>query len=228
MALDASSPRSRRALLTAAVSATAVTVADAVARPHSIAALNGDNLVLGQSNYATSPTVLTNDSANGEGDFFKALEVAVTGFIAVALYGSSPHGTGVRGDSDHGTGVVGTSSDRTGVSGASVSGWGVTGDSNSGTAVYARSVNGKALDVEGKSHFSRSGKATITAGHLSITVTVPGGLSGTPLCFANLRSYRPGIAVAAVRPNYPSAGKMRIYLTKSVSRSTSVSWIVMG
>ena len=59
-------------------------------------------------------------------------------------------------------------------------------------------------------------------------MTVPGGLSGTPLCFANLRSYRSGVAVAAVRPNYPTAGKMRIYLTKTVWRSTSVAWIVMG
>ena len=88
--------------------------------------------------------------------------------------------------------------------------------------------SGKALQVVGRAYFSRSGKATVTAGHLSVTVTVPGGLSGTPLCFANLRSYRSGVAVAAVRPNYPTAGKMRIYLTKTMSRSTSVSWIVMG
>jgi hypothetical protein len=88
------------------------------------------------------------------------------------------------------------------------------------------SHTGKALHVEGKAHFSRSGKATVTAGHLSVTVSVPGGLSGAPLCFANLRSYRAGIAVAAVRPNYPSAGKMRIYLTKSVATSTSVAWWV--
>ena len=82
------------------------------------------------------------------------------------------------------------------------------------------------MNVVGKAHFSRSGKATVTAGHLSVTVTVRGGLAGTPLCFANLRSYRSGVAVAAVRPNYPTAGKMRIYLTKTMSRSTSVSWIV--
>jgi len=48
-----------------------------------------------------------------------------------------------------------------------------------------------------------------------------------PRCFADLRSYRSGVAVAAVRSNYPSAGLMRINLTKTVSSATSVAWMVM-
>ena len=67
----------------------------------------------------------------------------------------------------------------------------------------------------------------VTAGHKSVTVTVVGGLAGTPLSFANLRSYRSGVAVAAVRSNWPSAGKIRIYLTRTVSSATSVAWMVM-
>ena len=142
------------------------------------------------------------------------------------VYGESVDGKGVVGHSISTIGVLGTSITGVGLSGSGATG-GVEGYSNSGTGVRAQSDAGKALDVVGKAHFSRSGKATITAGHASVTVTVPGGLSGSPLCFANLRRYRSGVAVAAVRPNYPTAGKMRIYLTKSVSGSTSVAWIVM-
>jgi hypothetical protein len=231
MALDPSSPRSRRALLTAALAATAVTAADAVARPLSVAAADGDPFVLGAANTATSETSLNGGSAE------RALGVQTFSLGAEAIRGRSDSGVGVRGIADEGTGVrgdvfgVGTgvygeAGDGVGVHGFSNYFAGVHGQSAEGIGVHAEASAGNALHVTGRAHFSRSGKATVTAGHLSVTVTVHGGLAGTPLCFANLRSYRAGVAVAAVRPNYPTAGKMRIYLTKAVSSSTSVAWIV--
>ena len=159
MTLDPSSPRSRRALLTAAVAATAVTVAEAVARPLPVAAANGDPLVLGTANTATAETAIANDTST------RVLAVTTTGLGREAVYGDALLGIGVH------------------------------GISASATGVRAESEGGKALQVVGRAYFSRSGKATVTAGHLSVTVTVPGGLSGTPLCFANLRSYRSGVAV---------------------------------
>ncbi len=62
-----------------------------------------------------------------------------------------------------------------------------------------------------------------------VDVTVPGGLSGSPLAFANLVSYRTGVYVAAVTPN-ATTGKVRIRLNKvaSTTSSTTVAWIVMG
>ena len=57
---------------------------------------------------------------------------------------------------------------------------GVYGESADGVGVLAVSSAATALQVNGKAHFSRSGKATVTAGHLSVTVTVHGGLAGSP------------------------------------------------
>lgn len=232
MALDSSSPRSRRALLTAAIAATAVTVAETVARPFSVAAADGDTFVLGAANTSTAETSLTGAAA-------RALSVRtapIAGPNAEAIYGEggdvgvhgvSGDGIGVLGENlGVGTGVYGKGGDGNGVHGFSNDFSGVVGESSDGIGVSAWSSFGTALRVDGKAHFSRSGKATVTAGHLSVTVSVHGGLAGTPLCFANLRSYRSGVAVAAVRPNYPTPGKMRIYLTKVVSRSTSVAWLV--
>ena len=54
------------------------------------------------------------------------------------------------------------------------------------------------------------------------------GLSGTPCCFANLMSYRPGVFVTAVRPNYPVVGKARIYLNRTVSANTYVAWLIVN
>jgi hypothetical protein len=94
--------------------------------------------------------------------------------------------------------------------------------------------NTTALTVRGKARFSRSGRATVAAGRSSVDVDFRPtdlpfyGLEGTPLCFANLMSYRPGVYVSAVRPNYPIKGKMRIYLNRSVASSTFVSWFVLN
>ena len=55
-----------------------------------------------------------------------------------------------------------------------------------------------------------------------------GGLSGTPLCFANLTTYRAGTYVIAARPNYPSTGKLRIYLNRVVTATTYVAWVVLA
>jgi len=180
-------------------------------------AANGGKGVLGESAWGTG---VTGNSPSGFGVFGQSTS-------GTGVFGQSTNATGVIGGSNSGTGVRGISTSGFGVIGISTSGTGVYGISTSGTGVAASSTSGRALDVAGKAHFNRSGTATVTAGHKSVTVTVPGGLTGTPLCFANLRSYRSGIGVAAVRSNYPSAGKIRIYLTRVVSSATSVAWMVM-
>ena len=167
------------------------------------------------------------DSDGGVGLFGWA-DAATGSTRGVLGQASSPGGTGVQGYS--GTGGWPEPSPKTGVHGYAAqdsAAIGVKGESPAGTGVHARSTTGTALSIDGKTHSSRSGKATVLAGHRSVDVTVPGGLSGTPLCFANLRIYRSGVAVAAVRPNYPSSGKIRIYLTKVMTSSTAVSWMVM-
>jgi len=54
------------------------------------------------------------------------------------------------------------------------------------------------------------------------------GLSSSSLCFANLMTYRAGYCVAAVRPNYPSTGKLRIYLNKALTSATYAAYFVVG
>jgi hypothetical protein len=93
-----------------------------------------------------------------------------------------------------------------------------------------------ALEASGKIRFtSRSGRVTVPAGRSYVDITLRLGddspwsmLEGTPLCFANLMSYRPGVFVTTVRPNYPSRGLMRIYLNKAVTSSAFVAWFVLN
>jgi hypothetical protein len=92
------------------------------------------------------------------------------------------------------------------------------------------SLDCPALRVQGKAAFSRSGRATVPAGKLTVDVTVPGGLDGSPNILATLQLLRPGVYVAAVRPNFPSAGIARVYLNKVASPTavTPVAWFVIG
>ena len=53
-----------------------------------------------------------------------------------------------------------------------------------------------------------------------------GGLASNSVVHATLQTYRSGVAIAAVRLNYPTPGKARIYLTKvaSTTSNTYVGW----
>jgi hypothetical protein len=99
-----------------------------------------------------------------------------------------------------------------------------------GTTSVTQGTSTAALRVSGKAVFSRSGRVSVAAHHSTVDVDLRarGGLAGIPLCFANLTTYRSGVVVAAVRPNYPIAGKLRIYLNKTVASSIAVAWVVLG
>ena len=105
---------------------------------------------------------------------------------------------------------------------------GVRGESMAGTGVRATATTGTALDVAGKARFSRSGKALIAKTKTYVDITVAGGLTASSVVHATLQTYRAGVAIAAVRLNYPVAGKARIYLTKvaSTTAATAVGWFV--
>lgn len=200
-------PRSRRALLAAAAGAAAATAAASL-RPLTAAAADGDPLILGQNNQADTETQLlgalsVNNSFDDPGQ-------------ASAIYASSLHGAAVTGFGffSGSAGVVGDAED-----------FGAIGV----LALHAKL--GTALRVEGKTQFAkRSGRATVVAGRASVDIDLreKGGLSGTPLCFANLMSYRAGVFVTTVRPNYPVAGKARIYLNRTVSSNAYVAWFVLN
>jgi hypothetical protein len=242
MASQLETPRSRRAVLLAAVGAAVGTLTAAVGRSSTARAADGDAVLLGATNTAASTTVLALPSSLADpvrppspalrvesaGDGLAvAIEAhsreeyaIVADSIMGGVLGLSVNGYGVAGQSDNDVGVLGTS-------GVAV---GVQGESTSGTGGFFRSKSGTALEVSGLARMSRSGRATVMAGRASVDIDLraKGGLAGTPLCFANLMTYRQGTFVTAVRPNYPVSGKARIYLNRAVTGSTNVAWVVLN
>lgn len=149
-------------------------------------------------------------------------------------YATSPTGLafGVKGEtlSTGGYGVYGVGPYR-GVYGlSSGSGIGVVGRSDTGTGVKGYATTGYAVHAQGRLKLDRSGIASVPANASYVDVTPTGGLAGTPLGFANLQTSIAGVYVTAVRPNYPSVGKMRITLSKvaSTTSTTPVAWMVVG
>jgi hypothetical protein len=145
--------------------------------------------------------------------------------------------TGVQGETSEGNGF-GVAGHALGLNGTGTIGFayatggvGVLGQANAGTGVVAASSGGTALKVSGKARFDRSGRASVLKNKSSVDVdlTSRGGINSTALCFANLAYPRTGVYVRAVRPNYPSTGRMRIYLNKvaSTTASTPLSWLVL-
>lgn len=147
----------------------------------------------------------------------------VVGFSGTGSAPAGPAKTGVYGEATQ-------DSAARGVSGLSLSGQGVRGEATTGVGVKAVATTGVALDVSGRVAFSRSGKVNVPAKASSIDITVPGGLSGSAIVFAQLQLKRGSVAVVACRPNYPSAGKVRISLSgvASTTLATPLAWFVLG
>jgi len=270
MSLDTTSPRSRRALLGAALGAAAAAVASALGRPAPVRAGTDGDVVLGATNTSGTTTVVRNTttgvaafkgkgtSGDGlEGESSGELKSGVYGHTSSSLsygvYGAGPASYGYLGGSLHGENPVGVCGhvdstdayavvgegpgtfghlgalDR-GAAGYSEHAYGVEGMSYDGVGGQFSTVDptGTALAVDGRATFSRSGRITVAAGKSYADVTVAGGLVGTPLCFATVMSYRPGIYVRMVRPKYPTAGKLRIYLNKAPTAATYVAYFVIN
>jgi hypothetical protein len=125
MAVDPTTPRTRRAILAGGLAAAAAASLGR-ARP---AAAGIVPVQLGAPNSATTLTSITSTAANGdafEGDA-SGYGNGVTGSspFGIGVFGSSPSGRGVQGDSDAIEGVYGTSQSGTGVYGFSQEGDGM-------------------------------------------------------------------------------------------------------
>ncbi len=144
------------------------------------------------------------------------VSTGVLGYSGVNVEPAAPTKTGIYGYSD---------SDDVTVAGTPV---GVRGESPAGTGVLATTTTGVALQVAGKAKFSRCGRASVAKNKTFTDIMVAGGLAANSVVHATLQTYRVGVGVAAVRANYPSAGKARIYLTKvaSLTAATPVGWFV--
>jgi hypothetical protein len=181
------------------------------------------NFVLGTGNTTDATTTLTPTTTLNP---MMHINGSAMGITDTTLIVDGPNG-GTALKVNTGAGPSGTVGLALGVSAAGGS-TAVAASSGSGVGGQFSSSTGNALAVAGKARFSRSGRATVLAGRSYVDITVAGGLTSHSMVHATLQTYRGGVAVAAVRINYPSPGKARIYLTKvaSSTASTYVGWFV--
>jgi hypothetical protein len=171
--------------------------------------------------------------ANARGVFGKSsLGQGVRGEATTGqgVQGVATTGQAVRGDTTGGTGVYGQATSGRAVRGIATTGEGVRGEATTGFGVKALATTGVALDVIGRAVFSRSGRVSVPANAAYVDVTVPGGLSSSANVLATLQYKRGDVHVLAARPNYPSSGKVRIYLSAVASTvgTTPLAWFVLG
>lgn len=236
-------PVSRRSMLGRAVGAAAGAVGATMVAAAPALGNTGDNVVAGQFTTAGATTEVRYNGTAGFGGIVlfgnDSNYSATTSFYPAACGGWAGAGSsagfggvtnGVYGFTDHssGNGVVGVVAGNAGAGG----GAGVLGRSNTANAVGVRAHAdlGVALRVEGPASFSRSGRVSVPAGKKFVDVTVTGGLSSAANVLATLQTHRSGVWVEACRRNYPSSGKVRIYLNKvaSAHHSTSLAWFAFG
>ena len=239
MASDPNAPRSRRALLTAAAGGAAALAASAAMPLTTMAA--PVNLQTEQDNPTIDTTSVTQSAAA-----HVAFKARTTNTDAAGLVGSTGDETdidaetpftGVYGFSQAddeaglGSGVWGSSPD-TGVVGSGstgVLGFGTTavvgiGDPGGiGVVAVGDTATDLGLYVDGKVHFTRSGRASIGTGKSSVKVTLPGTTSQSRV-FALLHSNRSSRWVRAV---VPTTGSFTIYLNASMTQATYVAWFVI-
>ncbi|HET7520330.1 MAG TPA: hypothetical protein VFK61_02200 [Candidatus Limnocylindria bacterium] len=248
--------RSRRQMLAAALGGIGGFVLHAAGRPALASADTGDNAILGQANDAGTTTSLTSTASEAtllvanstdtvpEADDETAVQgVAELSIASVGVKGQAVEGTGVWGTASNGAGVFGT-----GIFGVYGSGGfvGVTGDVDDGTGiqgwsgndfppaptaqtgVWAGAERGRtALFVDGKMEMTKAGRTTFNAGTKTKTINVQGGVGVSAFAFAVLNSNRDGVYVRAVVPD-PAGDKIKIYLNRTVTKSTRCAWMVLG
>ena len=226
--------RSRRMLLTGAAAGATAVAAQAVASPAQAA--DGDPLILGDDNSAETKTTLSSaDSAvlevkNTGGA--TALIARVPGGSGVGLHGIGGT-TGVVGTSNHpnGPGVLGecnteSPNDR-GVVGTSHIGQGVAGYTETGTGLFGTAFQGgKALEVNGRAFFSRSGKLTIPARSVSVVQTGV-ALTSDSLVLATLQQNIKGVWVKAAVPDV-AKNSFEIFLNRKPKQSVTVAWFIVN
>jgi hypothetical protein len=85
------------------------------------------------------------------------------------------------------------------------------------------SISHRALRVEGRAEFTRSGRNYVPSGASAKTIYLS-GVTSSSLVFAVLSTNRSGIFVRAVAP---TTGKFVVYLNAKVPGTTYFSWIVL-
>jgi hypothetical protein len=137
MAIDTSTPLSRRALVGGALGALGATLAAAVARPLRVSATADSITYLNDENDETVLQAASESSGPGSGG-------------GTGVWGRSASGPGVRGQSASNVGVSGESDLAAGVFGASTAAIGVHGYSSTGIGVRGESDDGRGGEFRGQ------------------------------------------------------------------------------
>jgi hypothetical protein len=215
---------SRRALLAAAGGAAAALAAESLVRPLPAAAADGEPLVVGQANTATTETSLEVQ------DPFEYVENALEVRSAGLPYGG--HGCAIRARGAGQTiGMLGLSEDYTGVEGASYTGIGV----------HAHSVSGTALFVDNRAIFNTAGFGWVPKGQDRVIVQAfsewsPATLSGISRIFVTLMADPGSVAIKYVKVDppaeeggsFPYASSFTVYLTAKAKSDLRFAYFVIG
>lgn len=171
---------------------------------------------------------VTGHGVYGASDSGAGVYAANNASTVAAIVAEGDPGTAIHGHAH--AGPVPPSPGLTGIYGSATSGHGIRGEATTGIGVKAVATSGAALDVAGRAVFSRSGRASLPANAKFVDVTVPGGLTANANVLATLQIKRAKVHVLAARPNQPSAGKVRIYVSDvaSTTESTPIAWFVLG
>jgi hypothetical protein len=149
MAIDTTTPTSRRALLAGTVGGLAALAAQALGRPRSASAHDPDDVLLGGSNTATFMT---------------------------RIYNSFPDRSAIGGEATgSGSGVDGSSQSGPGIEGYSGSGQGVYGSSLLGVGVFGEALNAGTNSIKGL----KQNAGTAVWGDIQATLSNDGAVVGT-------------------------------------------------
>jgi hypothetical protein len=182
-------------------------------------ATQGDPVVAGSQNSATSTTLVYDETVSGTG----CILVPHSGLTGCGSNGVEGYGaaSGVYGAGVNGNGVFGESAANaaSGVYGQNDStGYGVAGRAVNGTGVLADSANGTALKVTGRSKFSTAGTAVIASGSKSVTVTLA-GVSASDFVLATVQ----GKGAFYVKNASAGSGQFTIYINKAPTAPATVT-----
>jgi hypothetical protein len=225
-------PVTRRDLLrkgaAGALGAAAATAMTATAA----SAADGDPVILGQENVASSPTQIRDIDNAAQLVILPGSGPALVGysfFIGPAISGYGG-GTGVYGES-HGFGIHGWG-DRAGVYGYSTGGIGVHGFTPAGTAVKAEversEIEGTAFEAVGPVKFSTSGLADVSASTDRVTVNPGVPMTSQSKVLAMLQGNSGNKAMVEHVELNPEADTFQVVLTKVAARPVQIAWFLIS
>jgi hypothetical protein len=233
--------RSRRELIAGAAGALGVVAAQSVAGAQTALAADGDPIILGQENAASSRTRITLLDGGGHVlDIFPGGGGPPLGarvLSAAAGFGSEPaisafanSGTAFRaiGKTE---GVVGIGVLGAGVLGDNTTGIGVQGRTQVGTGIKAEAAHieeGTAFEAVGPVRFSTSGLADVAVSTDRVTVNPGVPITAQSKVLAMLQGNSGNKSMVEHVEVNPADGTLLVVLTKPPARSVQVAWFLIS